>query len=211
MADANGGREAPGGMLPRVAAVISICTSPFILTAICIALVVLRLHPSTAELLWWGAIGLVCGAAVPFLFVYRLWRRGHVGDMHLARREQRAGPFLAALASGAVGVGLLHLVRAPGELVALGAVYVVVGLALTVISLRWKISVHVAVYAACIVALALIGYPDALYALLGVPAVLWARVYRGRHTPAQGIAGALLGVAVTPLVYWGALALLAGA
>ena len=210
MSDTGGGREGAGGGLPRVAAVVSTLGSPFIVTAVAVALVVIVLRPSLSELLIWGAIGLVCGAGIPFLFVYHLWRRGHISDVHLARREQRAAPFGAALASGAVGVILLHAVGAPRQFVALGCVYVALGLTLTLISLRWKISVHVAVYIACVLALALIGYQGALYALICLPLLVWARVYRGRHTLVQGITGALVGATVTPLVYWSALALLGG-
>jgi hypothetical protein len=50
---------------PRVAAVVSTLGSPFIVTAVAVALVVLRLGPSLSELLLWGAIGLVCGAGIP--------------------------------------------------------------------------------------------------------------------------------------------------
>jgi hypothetical protein len=150
----------------------------------------------------------VCGAGVPFLFVFRLWRQGRISDLHVAIREQRGRPFIATLVSGAVGVGLLYAVRAPRQLVALGCVYLAIGLALTLVSLRWKISVHVAVLATCLVALALIGFPSALYALLSLPLVLWARVYRQKHTLAQGLAPALLGLILTPLVYWGALAVI---
>jgi hypothetical protein len=107
-------------------------------------------------------------------------------------------------------VGLLYALHAPRQLVALGSVYVAIGLVLALVSLRWKISVHVAVLVAGIMALALIGYPGALWALLGLPVVLWARIYRHKHTLAQVLAPVALGVVVTPLVYWGALAVLRG-
>lgn len=197
-------------MVRTIALVISACTSPFIVIAVTVTLAVLRLHPSPSQLLLWAAICVVCGAAVPFLFVFGLWRRGQVSDVHVAIRGQRRGPFVAALASAAVGVGLLYAVRAPQQLVALGCVYLAVGCALTLVTLRWKISMHSAVLATCIVALWLIGYPSAWVALLAMPLVLWARVYRDRHTLAQGLVPVLLGVIVTPLAYWSALALIPG-
>ena len=40
------------------------------------------------------------------------------------------------------------------------------------------------------------------------PSELWARVYRGKHTLAQGVVSALVAGIVTPLVYWGVLAVL---
>jgi len=211
MVEGHKSKQAAGGLLPTAAGVISVLTSPFLVTAVCVVLLVLQLEPSPSELLLWAAICVVCGAALPLLFVYHLWRRGHVGDMHVAVREQRAGPFAATLLGGAVGAALLYAVQAPAQLVALGCVYVAVGLVLALTTVWWKISVHVAVYVACLVAVALGGWTVALYALLGVPPVIWARTYRGRHTLQQGLMGALLGLSVTPLSYWVALALLPGA
>ncbi len=197
-------------MARSAALVISACTSPFIVIAVTAALLVLRLHPSPRELAVWAGICLVCGAGLPFLFVFWLWRRGHVTDVHVAIRKQRSVPFVAALVSMAIGVAALYVVQAPRELVALGCVYLVVGLVLTLVSLWWKISVHSAVLATCAVALGLLGYPAAWVGLLGVPLVLWARAYRQRHTVLQGLVPALLGVILTPLAYWTALALLPG-
>ena len=189
---------------------LSVVASPFIVTPVTVTLVVLSLHRPASQLLLYAAICVVCGAGVPFLFIFRLWRQRRISDLHVAIREQRGGPYVATLVSGAVWVGVLYAVRAPKQLVALGCVYLAIALMLALVSLRWKISAHNAVLATCIVSLALLGYPSALYALLGVPLVLWARVYRKKHTLAQGLAPALLGVIITPLVYWTALALIPG-
>ncbi len=197
-----------GGLARAAALVISTAASPFIVLAVTAALVVMRLHASPSQLLLWAAICIGCGAVVPFLVVFGLWRGGRVGDVHVARREQRLAPLVAALVSTAGGVVWLYAARAPQQLVALGCVYLVVGAALTIVSLRWKISMHNAVLTTGVVALGLIGYANAWYGLLAVPLVLWARVYRQKHTLAQGLAPALLGVVLTPLVYWAAVALI---
>lgn len=185
-------------------------TSPFLVAGVTAVLVVLLLRPSPTELLVYAAICVGFGAVLPFLAVLVMWRGRHVGDLHVAVREERGRPFVAALASGALGVAVLGAVGAPRELVALGAVYLVVGLALALISLRWKISMHTGVLATSLVCLALLGYPGALFGLLVVPAVLWARAYRRRHTVVQGLAAVLLGGTLAPLAYWTALALLPG-
>jgi hypothetical protein len=189
---------------------LSVVTSPFIVTPVTVTLVVLLLHPPAVQLREWAAIAVVCGAGVPFLYVFRLWRQGRISDVHVAIREQREGPFIATLVGGILGVVGLCVAHAPRQLVALGCVYLALGLVLMLVSLRWKISVHITVLVACLVALALLGYLNALYAMAGVPLVLWSRVYRHKHTLTQVLVPVLLGLIVTPLAYWGALAVIPG-
>lgn len=187
--------------LQALAQVISAVTSPFIVTAVTVTCAVILLRPPVGELLLWAAISVVFAAAIPLLVVHRLWRQGRVTDLHVAIRRQRRRPFAAALLSGSAGVVILYLVQAPAPLVALGAVYIVIGTMLALISLRWKISVHTAVLTAGIISIALIGYRPVWMALMLVPLVLWARVYRQRHTLLQGLVPVLLAGVTTPLVY----------
>jgi hypothetical protein len=195
-------------VVQAAALALSVVSSPFVVTPVTVTLVVLALHPAAEQLPLYAAICVVCGAGVPFFYILWLWSRGRISDLHVAIREQRGGPFVATLASGAVGVGLLHAAHAPRQLVALGCVYLVLGGVLALVSLRWKISVHIAVLVAGVTALALIGYPSAFWALLALPVVVWARIYRHKHTLAQVLAPVALGLVVVPLVYWGMMALL---
>lgn len=188
---------------------ISALTSPYVITAFTVVLIVRVLHPTLPQLLLWSALSAFFAAVLPFTVVFLLWRTGRVTDIHVAVREQRALPFIAALASGAIGVAVLHLIGVPRVLVALGVVYLVVGLALALISLYWKISVHSGVVTAAVMVLVLAGYEQAAYALPLIPLVLWARTYRGRHTFAQGVVPLVLAALLTPLAYYGALALVA--
>lgn len=198
----------PRRWLDRVAFVISALSSPFLVTGVTVVLVVLLLRPTVAQLVLWMALAGFFSAVLPFLAVWALWRARRVTDMHVALREQRAIPFVATLGSGAIGVVLLYLSGAPPQLVALGILYLVVGLMLALISLRWKISVHSAVFTASILALFLVGYSGAIYVLLALPAVVWARVYRDRHTRLQGLIALLLTGLLTPFIYHLAFSLL---
>jgi hypothetical protein len=199
--------QAPS-VLQRAAFAISAATSPFVVTAVGAALIVVILHPTADQLLLWGAIGVVFAALLPFALIYAMWRAGRVTDMHVALREQRGLPFAVTLASAAVGVALLYEVHAPRQLVALGVVYLVFGIALALISRRWKISVHSGVLTASILAVAVLGYPEVLWALVIVPPVVWARIQRDKHSLAQGLLPILLAGVTTPLVYYAALAVL---
>lgn len=197
-----GPAAAPERPVVRAAAfAVSALSSPYVVTAAVVVGVVMLLHPTLPQMLVWGGICVLSGAVVPFLVVLALWRSRKLTDIHVAVREQRDLPFAAALVSGALGVLTLHQVGAPTPLLALGGVYLANGLVLALISRRWKISVHVGVLTAGIVAISLLGYAAALWALLLVPPVLWARLYRGKHTLLQGVAPVTLCAAVTPVVY----------
>lgn len=197
-------------LIERVAFGISAVTSPYVVTATVAAAVVWLLHPTVSQLLLWGFICVMTGAVIPFLIVFLLWRQKRLTDIHVAVREQREVPFLAALGSGAMGVYGLYELHAPPELVALGVVYLANGLLLMLISRRWKISVHVAVLTAGLLAVASLGYAQALWGLLAVPLTLWARVHRGKHTLMQGLVPVLMTAVVTPGAFYAAMIFLAG-
>lgn len=180
---------------------VSAASSPYVVAGTIVIVAVALLRPALPELLLWSAICVLSGAIIPFLIVYALWRSRKLTDMHVAVREQREIPFAAALASGTLGVATLYFIHAPPQLIGLGAVYLANGLLLALISLRWKISVHVGVLTAGIIAIALLGHPVALLALAAVPMVLWARVYRGKHTLLQGVVPVALAAVVTPTAY----------
>lgn len=66
----------------------------------------------------------------------------------------------------------------------------------TAITLVWKISVHVGVVAGIIAVFTLLFGWQALVLAPLVALVAWARVALGDHTPAQTVAGGLLGALV---------------
>ena len=95
----------------------------------------------------------------------------------------------------------LELGRAPALLRALVAANLLLTALVFPITLRWKISMHCAANGAAVALwLFLIG-PLAAAGLLAVLLVAWSRVHLRRHTPAQALAGAMLGAVVT----WGTL------
>ncbi len=116
-------------------------------------------------------------------------------------RHQRPRPLLIGVLSVVVGVGLLILSAAPRELTALEtATAVGLGSSLLV-TLTWKISIHVAVVTGAVVILVLVFGWAALAFLQAVIVVAWARITLLDHTPAQTLAGAALGAAVAASVF----------
>ena len=149
----------------------------------------------------WLAVTVVFSIVVPASAVLWQLRRGGISGWDIPERRHRLKP--AVVGSAAVAalapLGAIVMFNGPVELLAIYAA----GLAQTVLSLSitsfWKISQH---------ALSIAAAASTMYAFLGavaapvlllIPLVCWARVRTGAHTRLQVIAGAAMGVSITPL------------
>jgi hypothetical protein len=157
--------------------------------------------PTIAEALRWGLLTILFTIALPFSFI--LWgvRRQRFTDHHIRLREQRPGAIAVGIGSALVGLNLLILLGAPRELIAL-VVAMATGLIIAlVITLFWKMSIHVASVAGAIVILVLIFGPLFLFLVPMVALVGWARVELGDHTGEQVLAGGAIGAVVAAAVF----------
>ncbi|HIE52875.1 MAG TPA: hypothetical protein EYP85_14065 [Armatimonadetes bacterium] len=187
----------------RLAFVLSAAASPyFIIPAFGLA-VVWRYAPAWREFWVWGGIVLAFTTLLPFLYIALNVLGQRITDFHIMLREQRRGPFLVALASISAGTLLLQALEAPRELVALGLCLVGNGAVFTIITYRWKISLHPSVLAAAIVVATKFFGPGWAWLGLAVPPVVWARIRRRRHNLAQGLVAIALAVGLTLFILWG--------
>lgn len=177
----------------RLAGFVSIVGSPPILTSSAVMLTALKTSGPGA---WtWGAVYVLVGVLVPFLYVVRLVRKGQIRDIHVRVREERRQPLLVTLVCAGAGLLLLALGRAPGAVTAIAATLWLQVVTIFFITLKWKISVHTAAAAgAAMVARTLLG--TTLPLLVVVPLVAWSRVCLRHHTLPETAAGAFLGSTV---------------
>jgi membrane-associated phospholipid phosphatase len=144
----------------------------------------------------WAAIYILLAILMPLLYIIWLVHQGRVSDLDVQLREQRSRPLLAAVAGALTAWLVLYLGAAPYLLVSVAsATWIQTALTLG-ITLRWKISVHCAVAAGVAVLVWYVLGSVAAPVLVGVLLIAWSRVRLGRHTPAQTLAGALLGVLI---------------
>ncbi len=150
----------------------------------------------------WLALYVALGVGLPLLYILFLYRRGLVSDLDVSRREERLRPMLFTLVCmGGAGI-VLWLGGAPRLLAAWSAIIWAQLALVMVITLRWKISIHSAAAASLsAMFIAMLG-PIALLTTPLVGLVGWSRVRLVRHTPAQTVAGALLGGVVTVGLLW---------
>lgn len=185
----------------RVARFLTEALAPSNLAAVLLLTVAWRYAPSTRQAVAWGLLAVLFAAVIPMGYVVRGVRQKRWTDHHIREREKRAKPLAFGLASVAVGILALALLGAPRELTAL-VVAMGVGLATgLLVTLVWKISIHVASAAGTVTILFLVFGPAMLVLASAVAAIGWARVEVRAHTVAQTIAGALHGAAVAGIVF----------
>lgn len=143
----------------------------------------------------WAVVYLAISIVLPVAYLLVLMRLGWVSDLDVQVRSQRILPLRFTLGCGVAAWLILLLGDAPTRLIIVaGALWVMMAINYLV-TLRWKISLHAAFAAAgTTVVWTITGL--ALPIVVGVPLMGWARVRLGRHTPAQTVAGGLLGFAI---------------
>lgn len=147
----------------------------------------------------WGGFAAIFVAGIPMGYIAKGVKGGRWADHHVSERDQRAVPLLVATASVAVAVGVLTVVHAPRELVALVVAMLVGLLVVLVVTHWWKVSIHAAVAGGLLGILVVLFGPWALLGIAGLAAIAWSRTVLDAHTWPQVVVGALLGwvVAVT--------------
>ena len=142
--------------------------------------------------LWAAAYGLLA-VLLPALYVLWLYHQGLVADIHLRNRTERTRPLIVTLVLAITAWALLAAASGPRLLLVLAGANVIQTLLFFGITLHWKISAHTAAAAGLAVLSWLLLDSAAMPLVLSVPVIAWARVRLSDHTPAQTVAGAMLG------------------
>jgi len=188
-------------LLEGLAFLLSGLTSPYVvIPLLSLAVVTWRCNDWREGLLWAG-ITIFFATIVPLLYVYAGMHRGTITDLHVMLREERLEPFVVATVSSLAGTLILHRLGAPMEIVMLGVVVVANGVVFALMSLFTKVSVHAAVVTVAIYVGGTFFHPAVYCLLLALPIVLWARLYRGRHSLWEGLEAILVAAGVTIIVF----------
>jgi hypothetical protein len=141
----------------------------------------------------------VTGIPLAYLLVGK--KRGWVSDLELTNREERPRFILVSLSSDGLALLLLWLGKGPQLLWLIILTYLFLAIVMFSISSFWKISIYMAGVGGFSTALVLVFGLPAAWAFLSLPLVAWARLHRRKHTPAQLLAGAVVGMTVTWFVF----------
>ena len=137
------------------------------------------------------------GCVLPMIGVVALLKMHLISDFYGTERNERFIPFLTTIFSYLLGTIYLILVQAPGPITALMACYLVNGVVLATITLKWKISIHASGVTSPITALVYLLGTRLLPLFILVLPVVWARLELNAHSKMQLTAGAVLSTLLT--------------
>jgi hypothetical protein len=143
----------------------------------------------------------ICILPVLLVIVY-LVRKQKLEGLFINIREQRTKIYLLAGVCVGIGCVIFPYLGAPPMLRAtfvagLSAVAIFMG-----INLLWKISLHAAFMTASVTVLIVLYGPIAAAGAVLVPLTAWSRVELKQHSPAQVVAGILLAILITLVVFY---------
>jgi membrane-associated phospholipid phosphatase len=158
-------------------------------------------HADGAVGLGWGAVAALFAGVIPMAFISRGVRSGRWDDRYVGAKRPRLIVLGFIIASVAAGLALLVGLGAPGELSGYVGCMLASVAVLAAITTAWKISIHCAVASGSVTILALLFGPWLAPAYLLVALTAWSRVVVKDHTPAQVLAGSVLGAAAAIVTY----------
>lgn len=152
----------------------------------------------------WTALLTIFTGLLPAGVIFGGLRLRRISDHHVTDRDERPlimGAILSSLTVGLV-VCLVGDAPAPVTAVDVAMLATLAVLAIITIAVRWKVSVHSAVWAGIAAMLTLTFGPLAVVSFVVVPLVMWGRVKVLDHTAGQVTAGALIGLVIAGSTFW---------
>jgi membrane-associated phospholipid phosphatase len=178
--------------LTRFARLVSNLFSP---AALALPVMVLGVYVSHVPGTWRYAVLFTAVAVLlPLLDMSYLMAAGKVSDFHLDKRHERRRPFLVSTLCLSLALVLFRLTDAPPVMMAMAQATLLQTLVLFVITLGWKISIHMATVTSVVTFMLLAFGSEALAFLAVIPLVGWARLLLKRHNLPQLVAGGIVGI-----------------
>lgn len=178
----------------KAARLYSNIVSPPVMFAVLGLVISWQERPFWPGLAWALTYGFLV-SLLPILFVLYLLHTGRIAELHMSNTRERHIPYLAAVGCALGTYALVTLLHGPETLRCLALFNALELAALGIINIYWLISMHATGIMATMMIVGLVfGWAASLIVLPFVISVGWVRLYLKRHTPAQVIAGLILGV-----------------
>ncbi len=188
--------------LDQLARIISTVTEPPFMVALAILGLGFYYHQNSPYAWVWAIWGMLLILGPASIYVIFAYRYGKLKHLTLVERRERFFPLFLALIGAVGGAVILNEKDASTPLLLLSYILITELILILIINIFWKISVHMMTLGAIVTVMALLGngYLGFLYLVL-LP-VGWSRIYRQRHTLAQVIVGAIVGIIITLAIFW---------
>jgi hypothetical protein len=138
----------------------------------------------------WAMLSLLFGMILPFIYVFFLYRKNKILDIHMPDRNNRMKPMIFTLISYITGFTVFYLLKAPFFLKTIFVLSIISTSILTIITHYWKISLHASWITFIVITFNVLLGPWMLLLMPLIPIIGWARVRAKRHTTPQVVLGA---------------------
>jgi len=177
----------------RIADVISWIVSPVVVApAVYIALVQLGFW-NDVHSLYYLIVLFLASTVVPILLISGLKKTGKISDFNISFREQRFMPLLVLVGVNALGYEFIQQVHAPRLLTGILLFNAINMILILLITLQWKISIHLFTLTSSIALLFVQFGSVALWLLLLMPVLMWSRIFLKAHNFMQTLIGGIVG------------------
>jgi len=197
----------------RWASLLTYVLNPFITSPLFLGLALAHLGAPPEEIVRVTALAFILFTLIPLLYLVYLVKKGHAQTLEVRNRKQRIRPFLFGLGIHILGIAWLsqYIQTAHPFFVGILFIQALNLFLILLITLWWKISIHLVSFASLISSLFFIythPWPPAdtpsdftlpvfIYGLIPFLFLLaWARVRLSAHTWTQVIGGMLFGLIV---------------
>ncbi|NTU97329.1 MAG: hypothetical protein HGA62_05900 [Chlorobiaceae bacterium] len=188
----------------RFANLVSWVISPIVVAPLAYMAVVLLGYGHRPENLACLMVLFASSTVIPMLLIYGLKKTGKVSDYNITFREQRFLPLLVLVAVNVLGYEFMLQLHPPRLLSGILLFNAVNTVFILLVTLQWKISIHLFTYASAVALLFVkFGY-QALWLLPVVPLLMWSRIVLKAHNFMQTLVGSIVGFAVVfmELKWW---------
>ena len=138
-------------------------------------------------------------ALIPYLITLSFRATGRARSVMLEGREERLLPIALSLLSYLAGAAITYF-SGPHYLLPVELGYIASTVIILLMTLKFKVSVHVSVYSGFSSVLTFFASPFFAFCYLLVPLVAWARLKLRVHTVPQVVAGLVIGAVISPLL-----------
>ncbi|NTU53604.1 MAG: hypothetical protein HGA97_07920 [Chlorobiaceae bacterium] len=177
----------------RFASLVSWIISPVIVAPAAYLHIVLLGYSKIPNHRTWFTVLFLSSTIAPMFLIYGLKKIGRVSDYNITFREQRFLPLLVLVGVNLIGYEFMKQLDAPRFLSGILLFNAVNTVFILLVTLQWKISIHLLSLTSSIALLVLFFGSSYLLLLLSVPLLMWSRIYLKAHNFMQTLVGACIG------------------
>lgn len=153
------------------------------------------------EAINWAFLCFLFGTVVPYLYIWFLYKKKKINDIHISEKEDRIKPLVVSCISYIIFFIILYILEGPLFLKSIFAVIIVSTIILTIITYFWKICLHASGMTFMVITLIILFGKWMLLMIPLIPLIGWARVRIKKHTVNQVILGTGITAITTFLIY----------